>query len=76
MDDKFMTNFCELNDLSSLIDKSTCYKNFEKPKCIDLMLTNKNSYFQHSKAFETGFSDFHLLTVTEFKMGFKNLNLK
>ena len=73
MDDKFMINFCELNDLSSLIDKPTCYKNFDKPKCIDLILTNKPSYFQHSNVFETGLSDFHLLTVTEFKMGFQKL---
>ena len=73
LDDKFMINFCELNDLSSLIDKPTCYKNFDKPKCIDLILTNKPSYFQHSNVFETGLSDFHLLTVTEFKMGFQKL---
>ena len=73
MDDKFMINFCELNDLSSLIDKPTCYKNFDKPKCIDLILTNKPSYFQHSNVFETGLSNFHLLTVTEFKMGFQKL---
>ena len=46
MDDKFMINFCELNDLSSLIDKPTCYKNFDKPTCIDLTPTNKPSYFQ------------------------------
>ena len=43
MDDKFMINFCELNDLSNLIDKPTCYKNFDQPKCIDLILTNKPS---------------------------------
>ena len=73
MDDKFMINFCELNDLSSLIDKPTCYKNFDKPKCIDLILTNKPSYFQHSNVFETGLSNFHLLTVTEFKMEFQKL---
>ena len=73
MDDKFMTNFCKLNDLSSLIDKPTCYKNFDRPKCIDLILTNKPSYFQHSNLFETGLSNFHLLTVTEFKMGFQKL---
>ena len=42
-------------------------------KCIDLILTNKPSYFQHSNVFETGLSDFHLLTVTEFKMGFQKL---
>ena len=73
MGDKFMINFCELNDLSSLIDKPTCYKNFDKPKCIDLILTNKPSYFQHSNVFETGLSNFHLLTVTKFKMGFEKL---
>ena len=55
MGDKFMTDFCKLNDFSRLIDKPTCY-------------------FQHSNAFETGPSDFHLLTVKEFKMGFQNLN--
>ena len=68
-----MINFCELNDLSSLIDKPTCYKNFDKPKCIDLILTNKPSYFQHSNVFETSLSNFHLSTVTEFKMGFQKL---
>ena len=41
MDDKFMIDFCELNDLSSLNDKTTCYQNFGKSKCIDLILTYK-----------------------------------
>ena len=75
MGDKFMIEFCDLNDLSSLIDKPTRYKNFDKPKCIDLILTNKPSYFQQSNIFETGLSNFHLLTVKEFKMGLENLNL-
>ena len=73
MDDKFVINFCELDDLSSLIDKPTCNKNFDKPKCTDLILTNKPSYFQHNNVFKTGLSEFHLLTVTEFKMGFQKL---
>ena len=73
MDDKFMIEFCELNDPSSLIDKPTCYKNFDKPACIDLLLKNKPSYFQHSNVFETGLSDLHLLTVTELMMGFQKL---
>ena len=32
---------------------------------------NRPSYFQHSKVFETGLSDFHLLTITEFKTSFQ-----
>ena len=38
MDDKFLINFCEQNDLSSLMDKPTCYKNFDKPTCIEVTL--------------------------------------
>ena len=34
------------------------------------------SRFQQSKIFETGLSDFHLLTVTEFKMSFQKLQPK
>ena len=33
--------------------------------------TNKPTFFQHSSLFETGLSDFHLLTVIEFEMGFQ-----
>ena len=68
-----MINFCKLNDVSNLIDKPTYYKNFGKPKCIDLMLTNQPSYFQHSNVFEIELHNFHLLTVTEFKLGFQKL---
>ena len=65
-----------LNGATSLIKKSTCFKNPDKPTCIDLILTNQPSCFQHSKVFETGLSDFHLLTVTELKMNFQKLQLK
>ena len=71
MDDKFMIDFCELNDLSSLIDKPTCNTNFDKPTCIELILANKPSYFHHSQVFETGLSNFDLLTVTELKMTYQ-----
>ena len=66
-----MENFCNLNCLESLIQKPTCYKNPFQPTCIDLILTNRPSYFQHSEVFETNLSDFHLLTVTELKMNFQ-----
>ena len=66
-----MENFCNSNCLESLIQKSTCYKNLSQPTCIDLILTNRPSYFQHSEVFETNLSDFHLLTATELKMNFQ-----
>ena len=71
MSDKAMGDFCSLNNLESLISKPTCYKNHENPTCIDLILTNRPGYFQHSNLFETGISDFHLLIVTQLKMRFR-----
>ena len=71
-----MDQFCNLNDLKNLITQPTCYKNFDNPTSIDLILTNKPTYFQNSKVFETGISDFHLLTVTELKMSFQKLKPK
>ena len=40
--------FSDTYDLKSLIKESTCYKNPNKPSCIDLILTNKPRSFQHS----------------------------
>ena len=65
-----MKEFCNLKGLKSLTNKPTCFKNPEKSTCIDLILTNRPTYFQFSNVFEAGLSNFHLLTVTEFKMGF------
>ena len=66
-----MKEFCSLNGLKNLINEPKCYKNSEKPTCIDLILTNQPTSFQHSTVLESGLFDFHLLTVTEFKMNFQ-----
>ena len=66
-----MTSFCSLNDLISLIDQSTFYKYPDKPTCIDLILTNRPNFFQQNNVFETSLSDFHMIVVTELKMGFQ-----
>ena len=65
-----MINFCDLNGLRNLINVRTCYKNANNPISIDLILTNRPTYFHHSAVFETSLSDFHLLTITEFKTSF------
>ena len=58
-------------DLASMINRPTCYKNPEKPSCIDLILTNCPRNFQNSCTFETGLSDFHKLVVTAMKTTYK-----
>ena len=68
INDNSKTSFCSLNDPTSLIDQPTCYKNPDKPICIDLILTNLRNCFQQNNVFETSLSDFHMMVVTEFKM--------
>ena len=74
--EKCLGEFCNLNRLTLLIKKPTCFKNPDQPTCNDITLTNKRSCFQHSKISETGLSDFHLLTVTELKKSFQKLQPK
>ena len=66
------TSFCSSNDLTSLTDQPTCYKNPDEPTCIDLILKNLPNCIQ-SNAFETGLSDFHMMVVSELKMRFQKL---
>ena len=66
-----MINVCDINSLKNLINFTTCYKNFDNPTSIDLILLNRPSYFQHIAVFETDLSDFHLFTITEFKTSFQ-----
>ena len=71
-----MKRFFNLNGLKSLINEPTCFKNPGKPTCIDLILANRPTYFQLSTAPEAGLSDFNLLTIIKFKMGFKKSKIR
>ena len=71
--DSAISVFSDTYDLKSLIKEPTCYKNPNKPSCIDLILTNKPRSFQHSCVIETGLSDFHKMTVTVMKILFEKL---
>ena len=63
-----MKSFCNTYNLKCLVKEPTCFKNIDNPSCIDLILTNKPSYFQNNCVIETGLSDFHKLTMTTFVM--------
>ena len=45
-DGQHMQSFCDNYSLKSLKRQPTCYKNFEKPACIDLILTNMSRSLQ------------------------------
>ena len=68
--DSHMDSFCTIYHPKSLIKEPTCYKNPEKPTCIDLILTNSPRQFQATLTLETGLSDFHKMAVATFKSEF------
>ena len=71
-----MNEFCCICSLSSLVQEPTCFKNPDRPSCIDLILTNKSASFQNNMVVETGLSDFHKLTITVMKCSFQKQSPK
>ena len=48
MEDSSVKISCSNYNLTSMINKPTCYKNRDKPTCLDLNLTNRPGSFQNS----------------------------
>ena len=70
--DTYMNEFINMYGLKNIVSELTCYKNVNKPSCIDLILTNRFKSFQNTTAIETGLSDFHKMTI--MKTVFKKRN--
>ena len=64
-------DFCQIFGCKNLIKDNTCFKNPEKPSCIDLIITNRTQSFQTSVTLETGLSDFHKMTLAIMKVFYK-----
>ena len=64
-------DFCQIYGCKNLIKDNTCFKNSEKPSCIDLIITNRPKSFQNSMTLETGLSDFNKMTITVMKVFYK-----
>ena len=65
-----MKIFCSSYNLTNMVNKAKCYKNPDKPICIDLILKNCPGSFQNSCVAETGLSDFHKMVVTVMKISY------
>ena len=76
MEHSAMKDFCNWYSLTSLINRPTCWKNPSKSACIDLILTNRSTFFQNTNVIETGLSDFHKMVITIMKTSFDKLNPK
>ena len=68
--------FCLAYTLTNKINKPTCYKNHEKPSCVELILTNCPCSFQNSCALEIGLSDFHKMVATVMITTFRKMEPK
>ena len=66
--DTALSHFCEIYNFKNLIKDTTCFKNPNKPSCIDLIITNRPKSLQNSMVIETGLSDFHNMCITVMKM--------
>ena len=73
MEDSSIKIFCSNYNLTSMINKPNCYKNPDKPTCIDLILTNCPRSFQNSCVIETGLSDVHMMIVTVMKTSYQKV---
>ena len=71
-----MESFCEYYSSKSLTKDSTCFKNPEKPTCIDLILTNSPYCFEDSFVIESSLSDFCKMIVSVMKTTFQKLKPK
>ena len=76
MEDSSIKTFCSNFNLTSMINKPTCYKNPDKPTCIDLILTNCSGSFQNSCVIGTGLSDFHKMIVTVMKACYRKIEAR
>ena len=63
--------FYSTYNLTSMVNKATCYKNLDKPTCIDLILTNCPGSFQNSCVVQTELSDFYKMVVTAMNISYR-----
>ena len=64
-EDKNLQHVTDTFSLKHLINEPTCFKG--SPSCIDLIITNRKSYFKNTCVTVTGISDFHKLTAFSLK---------
>ena len=58
-------------NLKKPVKRPACFKKLEKSICIDVILTDRQKYFQNSSAFETELADFNKLIFVVLKAYFQ-----
>ena len=68
-----LESFLYEHDLQNLVKENTCFKSAENPSCIDLILTNRNMFFQNTITVFADISDFHKLVLNVLKISFTKI---
>ena len=70
------SEFLNTYQAQNFVKDKTCFKSTTNPSCIDLFVSNNPRFFQHTKTFTTGLSNFHKLVTTMFKSDFQHFHPK
>ena len=65
LEDKNLQPFTDTFSLEHLKNEPTCFE--RSTSCIDLIITNRKTYFKNTCVTVTGISDFHELTAVSLK---------
>ena len=68
MTNNYLEQFWGSFNLKNLVKQPTYFRNLEKPRRIDHILTNHTKRFYSSSVYEKVFSDFNKLTLTVLKV--------
>ena len=71
-----LSEFLEQYGAKNIMKNKTCFKNPDRPTCIDLFLTNSSDSFQNIMTISTGLSGFHKKIITVLKSLFIKLKAR
>ena len=74
--ESILSEFLEQYEAKNIMKNKTCFKNPDRPTCIDLFLTNSPHIFQNTMTISTGFPDFHKMIITVLKSSFIKLKAR
>ena len=69
----YLPKFLFGTNAKNIVNNYTCYKNFENPSCIILVITNSALNFQNMVAIRTDLPDFRKMVITVLKTVFSKL---
>ena len=70
------SKFLEQYEAKNIMKNKTCFKNPDRPTCIDLFLTNSPHRFQNTMTISTRLSDFLKMIIKVLKSSFMKLKAR